>query len=149
MKLDDDADITWEEFKDKFMQHYFPPAIRAVRQATFYSFKQENLHEDEFIAHFLELSKYSTYLQEYHNPKWMCERLLEKARPELRTALAPFEIEDFEKLCTKLRITARRMRKEEVEKRKESQGKYASFMRPTGGVSKRNSYSAGGSSKRP
>ncbi|XP_028751869.1 uncharacterized protein LOC114711583 [Neltuma alba] len=149
MKLDDDADITWEEFKDKFMQHYFPPAIRAVRQATFYSFKQENLHEDEFIARFLELSKYSTYLQEYHNPKWMCERLLEKARPELRTALAPFEIEDFEKLCTKLRITARRIREEEVEKRKESQGKYASFMRPTGGVSKRNSYSAGGSSKRP
>ncbi|XP_028806653.1 uncharacterized protein LOC114761452 [Neltuma alba] len=131
------------------MQYYFPPAIRVEREAVFYTFKQESLHEDEFIARFLELSKYSTYLQEHHNPKWMCEQLLEKAKPELRIALAPLKIEDFEKLCTELCITARRMREEEAEKRKESQDKYASFMRPIGGVSKRNSYSTGGSSKRP
>ncbi|XP_028800350.1 uncharacterized protein LOC114755654 [Neltuma alba] len=78
----------------------------------------------------------------------MADRLLEKARPELRTALAPLEINDFEKMCTKLRIIARRMREEEAEKRKESYTRSVPFMRPTGGIGKKNTYSFNNSKKR-
>ena len=76
----------------------------------------------------------------------MCDRLVEKAKPELKTALAPFldEITSFERMCDKLRTTARRKREEEVEKRKEFQARSASFMRPTGGISKRNNQSFSG-----
>ncbi|XP_028756613.1 uncharacterized protein LOC114715871 [Neltuma alba] len=141
-------EITWERFKEKFFQHYFPNALRADQEAEFYAFKQGNLNEEDFIARFLELVKYITYPQMQPDSKWMADRLLEKARPELRTALAPLEINDFEKMCTKLRIIARRMREEEDEKRKESYTRSVPFMRPTGGISKKNTYSFNNSKKR-
>ncbi|XP_028801899.1 uncharacterized protein LOC114757073 [Neltuma alba] len=70
----------------------------------------------------------------------MADRLLEKARPELRTALAPLEINDFEKNMHKLQIIARRMREEEAEKRKDSYTRSIPFMRPIGGIGKKNTY---------
>ncbi|XP_028806246.1 uncharacterized protein LOC114761092 [Neltuma alba] len=51
-------------------------------------------------------------------------------------------------MCTKLRIIARRMREEEAEKRKESYTRSVPFMRPTGGISKKNTYSFNNSKKR-
>ncbi|XP_028807167.1 uncharacterized protein LOC114761882 [Neltuma alba] len=141
-------EITWERFKEKFFQHYFPNALRANQEVEFYAFKQGNLNEEDFIARFLELVKYITYPQTQPDSKWMTDRLLEKARPELRTALAPLEINDFEKMCTKLRIIARRMREEEAEKRKESYTRSVPFMRPAGGISKKNTYSFNNSKKR-
>ncbi|XP_028798778.1 uncharacterized protein LOC114754179 [Neltuma alba] len=77
----------------------------------------------------------------------MADRLLEKAKPELRTTLALLEINDFENTCTKLRIIARRTREEEAEKRKDSYIRSIPCMKPTRGIGKKNTYSFNNSKK--
>ncbi|XP_054816854.1 uncharacterized protein LOC129316453 [Prosopis cineraria] len=73
---------TWDEFKVRFFNFYFPVAFRAEKEVEFYEFKQGNLNEEAFITKFIQLSKYSTYLVRNNDSKWKAERLLEKMRPE-------------------------------------------------------------------
>ncbi|XP_054799165.1 uncharacterized protein LOC129303707 isoform X1 [Prosopis cineraria] len=144
----DDSSLTWEDFKAILFENYFPTALRAEKEAEFHAFRQGDLDEDEFIEQFSELSKYSTYLQKHEDTEWMAERLLEKARPDLREQLAPFEIKTFSEMCNKLRIVSRRKREARLEadreRRKEPHGKPPIHTRPIGGVEKRSSQIFGG-----
>ena len=76
----------------------------------------------------------------------MCDRLVEKARPDLKTALSSFidEDMDFEKMCDKLRITARSKREEETEKMKGIQSRATPPIKPMGGITKKHSQSFSG-----
>ncbi|XP_028763370.1 uncharacterized protein LOC114721689 [Neltuma alba] len=79
------------------------------------------------------------------NPEWMARQLIERARPELKQQMALYEFKSFEDACTKLRMTARRTREVEESRRRDNQGRFSSFMRPIGGINKKNSYSYGSS----
>ena len=142
--INDDAEMTWEEFKEKFENYYFSTTIRVEKETEFLTFKQEGLHEDEFITRFLELSKFCKYSQ--NNSGWLCDRLVEKVRPDLKTALSPFinETKDFEKMCDKLRTIARSKREEEAEKMKGFQPRSILPVRPIGGITKTHSQNYSG-----
>ncbi|XP_028799048.1 uncharacterized protein LOC114754461 [Neltuma alba] len=117
------------------------------KETEFFALRQDNKHEDDFIAEFIDLSKYVTYLKSEDNPKWMASQLIEKARPELRQQLALLPFESFEDTCNKLRVAARRARDTEEARRRDNQGRFSNFMKPIGGIGKKSGYGSGSSSK--
>ncbi|XP_054817667.1 uncharacterized protein LOC129317352 [Prosopis cineraria] len=60
---------------------------------------QGHMNEEDFIAHFNKLVQYTNRV---HDSYWKATRLLEKTRPELRTALAPLEVYIMEEMSIKL-----------------------------------------------
>lgn len=144
-----EKDFSWGEFRKQFEEYYFPSSMRSAKESEFLSFKQGTMHEEEFIAKFLELSKFCRYSQ--NDSSWLCDRLIDKVRPDLRTALTYFaeDSNSFSRLCDKLRTVCRRKREEaadRAERRSAHQDRTTSSLRPTGGVSKpsHNSNAKGG-----
>ncbi|XP_028771735.1 uncharacterized protein LOC114728955 [Neltuma alba] len=141
---------TWEVFKEMFFQHYFPSALQSLKETEFYAFQQDDMDVDAFIAKFLELIKYTAYGQSEKNSKWMADRLLQKARPEFRRQLVPLQIDSFDDMCTRLRLLDAEIKGYgyEIEPKRDSQGRFSSFMRPSGGIGKRSGFNPGSSSKK-
>ncbi|XP_028791204.1 uncharacterized protein LOC114749769 [Neltuma alba] len=134
----DDSQVTWNEFKRMFFDHYFPPALRQDKESEFFALQQNNMHEDDFIAKFIDLSKYVTLLRRDEDSGWMARQLRERARPDLKQQLALVPVTDFGDMCTNLRVAARRTREAEEARRRDSQGRFSSYLGPSGGISKRN-----------
>ncbi|XP_054791240.1 uncharacterized protein LOC129296679 [Prosopis cineraria] len=63
----DGSPLSWSEFKRRFFSYYFPTSFRVEKEAEFYRLQQGNMNEEEFIAKFNELSKYSTYLRNHND----------------------------------------------------------------------------------
>ncbi|XP_028763323.1 uncharacterized protein LOC114721630 [Neltuma alba] len=154
----DDRRMVWNQFKDLFFDYFFPMEVRQQKEAEFYALQQGNMHEDQFIGQFIDLSKYVAYLDRYRNTWWMAVQLMEKARPEIKQQLATVEVTTFEKMCTHIRQVARRMREADEYRRRDnlgrfsrqtgasgSGGRFSSYTGPTGGVGKKTSQSGASS----
>ncbi|XP_028805311.1 uncharacterized protein LOC114760211 [Neltuma alba] len=141
---------TWEVFKEMFFQQYFPSALQSLKETEFYAFQQDDMDVDAFIAKFLELIKYTAYGQSEKNSKWMADRLLQKARPKFRRQLVPLQIDSFDDMCTRLRLLDAEIKGYgyEIEPKRDSPGRFSSFMRPSGGIGKRSGFNLGSSSKK-
>ncbi|XP_028798835.1 uncharacterized protein LOC114754221 [Neltuma alba] len=112
------------------------------KQFLFYSLKQGEMHEDQFITRFIDLAKYVPRQTEDHS-LWLAQQLMNRARPELKQQLALLEVKTFEEMCVKLWVTARRTREVVEARRAENQARAARYPGPTGGVGKRSQYSSG------
>ena len=98
----------WSEFKEKFLEHYFPITIRHEKELEFNKLTQGNMHEDEFVVTFNELSRYVTYLQYRDDPEWKHTQLIQKARPVLQPYLYARPFVSFEDSCEYLCLVADR-----------------------------------------
>ena len=135
---------TWSEFKEKFFEHYFPPAVRHEKEVAFHELAQGNMHEDEFIATFTELSRYVTYLQYRDDPYWKHLQLIQKARSDLRPFLLARPFVSFEDTCNYMCVLARSQRSSTAGGLESRQNKSSNYLGPSGGVNK--NFSAGSSS---
>ncbi|XP_028794240.1 uncharacterized protein LOC114749864 [Neltuma alba] len=141
----DISQLDWDTFKRMFYDHFFSKELRMEKQFLFYSLKQGEMHEDQFITRFIDLAKYVPRQTEDHS-FWLAQQLMNRARPELKQQLALLEVSTFEEMCVKLRVAVRRTREVVEARRAENQARAAHYPGPTGGVGKRSQYSSGSSS---
>nr|KYP34651.1 RNA-directed DNA polymerase isogeny [Cajanus cajan] len=95
--------ITWEVFRAKFFEKYFPNDVRRAKEIEFMQLKQGNMTVGEYASKFEELGKYSTFF--YHPDERMkCIKFEDGLRPELRKAVGILEISDFPTLIHKCRF---------------------------------------------
>ena len=64
--------ITWNAFKDKFLDNYFPRDLRKRKAREFLDLKQGNMSVGEYIAKFNELLQYWPQYQEVRNEEDLC-----------------------------------------------------------------------------
>ncbi|XP_028752880.1 uncharacterized protein LOC114712228 [Neltuma alba] len=90
----------------KFYEKYFPRSIRDEREAEFLTLKQRNDEPfDEYLAKFIYLSHYSSYLCYRDDERWTTEKTVRGLRPSLREMIAPKQFEQFNKAVEAYRIT--------------------------------------------
>ncbi|XP_028807283.1 uncharacterized protein LOC114761994 [Neltuma alba] len=148
----DNRRMVWNEFNNLFFDYFFLREARQQKEVEFYAPQQENMHEDQFIAQFIDLSNYMAYLNYYRNTWWMAIQLMEKARLEIKQQLAMIEVTTFEKMCTHIRQVAYRMREAYEYRRRDnlggfshqtgatgSRGQFSSYIGPINRVGKKNS----------
>nr|KYP62010.1 hypothetical protein KK1_016525 [Cajanus cajan] len=95
--------ITWEVFRAKFFEKYFPNDVRRAKEIEFMQLKQGNMTVGEYASKFEKLGKYSTFF--YHPDERMkCIKFEDGLRPELRKEVGILEISDFPTLIYKCRF---------------------------------------------
>ena len=56
------APITWERFKVEFLNQYFPRSAWEVKAREFSNLVQGSLSVEEYVARFMELSRFAPHL---------------------------------------------------------------------------------------
>ena len=85
--------FTWEIFLEQFNEKYFPQSVRDEREAEFLILKQgEQEPFDDYLARFIRLSRYSTYLNCMNDERWTTEKLTRGLNPTLKEKVFPKQI---------------------------------------------------------
>jgi hypothetical protein len=104
-------EITWELFRTKFLDKYFPRSARTNKEQEFLLLKQGGMTIGEYAAKFESLAKYFRFFQDRIDEDWLCERFEGGLRLSIKESVLPLEIRQFQPLVEKCR---------KVEKMKES-----------------------------
>ncbi|KAF7835508.1 uncharacterized protein G2W53_010367 [Senna tora] len=91
--------LTWESFLAKFYEKYFPRHIQDEKETEFINLKQEDgdMSVDTYVAKFIQLSRYSSYLKKCDDEPWKTEKLERGFKPEIRDRMATLQIRVFYK----------------------------------------------------
>ena len=81
--------VTWEVFKNRFLEKYFPQDLRQAKEREFLNLKQGNMSVGEYTAKFETLSKYSRYYQLHPDESWRCSQYVEGLRQDIREVIGP------------------------------------------------------------
>ncbi|KAF7841846.1 Transposon Ty3-I Gag-Pol polyprotein [Senna tora] len=93
------AQLTWESFMAEFYEKYFPRSIQDEKETEFINLKQEDgdMSVDTYVAKFIQLSRYSSYLKKCDDEPWKTEKLERGFKPGIRDRVATQEIRVFNK----------------------------------------------------
>ncbi|XP_027189384.1 uncharacterized protein [Cicer arietinum] len=94
-------ELTWEAFKNKFLEKYFPKSARAEKEAQFLKLYQGNLTIAEYAAKFESLAKHFRYFLNQIDEEYMCERFESGLRYEIKELVGPLEIRQYQVLVEK------------------------------------------------
>ncbi|XP_012567426.1 uncharacterized protein [Cicer arietinum] len=94
-------ELTWEAFKNKFLEKYFPKSARAEKEAQFLKLYQGNLTIAKYAAKFKSLAKHFCYFLNQIDEEYMCERFESGLRYEIKELVGPLEIRQYQVLVEK------------------------------------------------
>ncbi|XP_016199566.1 uncharacterized protein LOC107640566 [Arachis ipaensis] len=101
-----EGDIPWDTFRDKFYKKYFPRAARDAKEIELMQLKQEDMTIAEYARKFDDLCRFSKICQ--GNPadfeEWKCLKFEGGLREELMNSVVPLEIRNFAELVNKSKL---------------------------------------------
>nr|XP_004516056.1 uncharacterized protein LOC101501484 [Cicer arietinum] len=89
-------ELTWEAFKNKFLEKYFPKSDRTEKEAQFLKLYQGNLTIAVYAAKFESLTKHFRYFLNQIDEEYMCERFESGLRHEIKELVGPLEIRQYQ-----------------------------------------------------
>lgn len=113
MEVEEQA-VTWEAFKGKFLQKYFPADLKRKKELEFLRLEQGNMTVGEYAAKFEELAKYCPYYDLDADGRSKCAKFEIGLKPELKMMFGHQEINDFPTLVNKCRMFEDDMRARDV-----------------------------------
>lgn len=94
-------ELTWEVFRQKFLDKYFPKSARAQKEAQFLSLYQGNMTVAEYAKKFESLARYFRFFNNQVDEDYKCERFESGLRYDIKEVVAPHEIRQYEALVEK------------------------------------------------
>ncbi|KAF1863173.1 hypothetical protein Lal_00012483 [Lupinus albus] len=116
--------ITWEAFKSKFLQKYFPADLKREKEREFLQLEQGNMSVGEYSAKLEELIRYCPYVELELDGRSKCVKFEMGLRPELRVTFGHEEISDFPTLVNKCRMYENNVRRSDAVGRKDNPPKH-------------------------
>jgi len=101
---DEGRQITWEVFKQKFLEKYFPEDLRRRKEVEFLNLRQGIMSVGEYAAKFDELSKFCPYFHDRVDERFCCSKFESGLRPDIKQAVGYLEISSFPTLVNRCRI---------------------------------------------
>nr|XP_004516503.1 uncharacterized protein LOC101490914 [Cicer arietinum] len=89
-------EVTWEVFKRKFLDKYFPKSAKAEKEAQFLRLYQGSLTVFEYAAKFESLAKHFCYYRNQMDEEYMCKRFESRLMYEIKEYLEPLEIHQYQ-----------------------------------------------------
>ncbi|KAF1897711.1 hypothetical protein Lal_00032469 [Lupinus albus] len=105
--------ITWEAFKEKFLQKYFPTDLKRKKEMEFLWLEQGVLSVGEYATKFEELARYCPYYDLEVDGRSKCTKFESGLKPKLKAMFGYQEISDFPTLVNKCRMYKDDLRTEE------------------------------------
>ena len=98
----EEKQITWEIFKQKFLEKYFPEDLRRRKEVEFLNLRQRTMSVGEYAATFDELSKFCPYFHERVDERSVVQNL--KAVADIKHTVSCLEISSSSILVNRYRI---------------------------------------------
>ncbi|MQM06962.1 hypothetical protein Taro_039799 [Colocasia esculenta] len=98
----DDAQFTWEEFKEHFNSKYFSERVQESKTSEFTALKQRHLTVAEYEVQFSQLARYANHL--VSTEKMKARRFLNGLKPSYITQLAPLDIWTYAEMVKKVQL---------------------------------------------
>ncbi|XP_058765344.1 uncharacterized protein LOC131638813 [Vicia villosa] len=96
--------ITWDLFRDAFLENYFPKYCRGKKEVEFLKLKQGNGTVAEYATKFQELIKYCPHYNIMNAERSKCLKFLNSLRHDIKKAIDYQMITRFAELFNKSRI---------------------------------------------
>ncbi|KAF1866048.1 hypothetical protein Lal_00013484 [Lupinus albus] len=96
--------VTWEAFRGKFFQKYFPTDLRRRKKMEFLRLEQGGMSVGEYAAKFEELARFCPYSELEMDGRSKCSKFEPGLKPKLRRMFGHQEIADFPTLVNKCRM---------------------------------------------
>ena len=95
--------VTWDVFKEGFLEKYFPTEIQDKKEAEFLALTQGNMSVDQYADRFEELSRYYPAYLHATSDRSKCVKFNNVLRPELKQGVVVLELNDYGHLVQKLK----------------------------------------------
>ena len=135
--------ITWEAFRNVFLDKYFPHSLRIQKETEFLQLQQGDMSIGEYVAKFEELARFSWYLKSDPEGEWKAIKFEQGLRPDILNMVGTLEIRDYSTLVNKCRVAEKNLLAAEADKQKQGQskrkmevGRFQRYMRPRGNMDK-------------
>ncbi|XP_057444172.1 uncharacterized protein LOC130736353 [Lotus japonicus] len=96
--------ITWEIFKNAFLEKYFPADAKGRKEEEFLELKQGMMTVGEYAAMFEELCRFHPHFRAAADETSKCVKFQYGLRPHIKTAVEHDHIRNFATLVEKCRI---------------------------------------------
>ncbi|XP_014490383.1 uncharacterized protein LOC106753105 [Vigna radiata var. radiata] len=117
MLLEDERiPITWEVFKNKFYEEYFPNSVRFAKEVEFLQLVQGGMTVSEYANRFKQLMRFYTMRM---SEEWQCRKFENGLREDLKPVIASHCIQKFPTLVERAKVLEKNLM--EAERRKKQQ----------------------------
>ena len=101
---DEGRQITWEVFKQKFLEKYFLKDLRRRKEVEFLNLCQGVLFVGEYAAKFDDFSKFCPYSHDRVYERYRCSKFESGLRLDIKQAIGYLDISSFPTLVNRCRI---------------------------------------------
>ncbi|XP_017410344.1 uncharacterized protein LOC108322685 [Vigna angularis] len=110
------APITWEVFRNKFYEEYFPDSVRYAKEVEFLQLVQGGKSVSEYTSTFKHLLRFNTVAA---NEEWQCRKFENGLRSDLKVLISSHCIKSFPSMVERAKVLEKNMA--EVERQKKQQ----------------------------
>ncbi|XP_047150608.1 uncharacterized protein LOC124822620 [Vigna umbellata] len=113
---DTQSPITWEVFRSKFYEEYFPDSFRFAKEVEFLQLVQGGMSVSEYTYKFKHLVRFNTTAT---SEEWQCRKFKNDLRSELKLLISSLCIKSFPAMVDRAKVLEKNVA--EVEQQKKQQ----------------------------
>ncbi|XP_052734114.1 uncharacterized protein LOC128196660 [Vigna angularis] len=109
--------ITWEVFRNKFYEEYFPDSVRFAKEVEFLQLVQGNMSVSEYTNKFKHLVRFNTMAT---SEVWHCRKFENELRSDLKVLISSLCIRTFPAMVERAKVLEKNMAEAEQQKKQQT-----------------------------
>ncbi|XP_047155810.1 uncharacterized protein LOC124826898 [Vigna umbellata] len=98
--------ITWEVFRSKFYEEYFPDSVRFAKEVEFLQLVQGGMSDPEYTNKFKHLVRFNTMAT---SEEWQCRKFENGLRSDLKVLISSLCIRSFPAMVERAKVLEKNM----------------------------------------
>ncbi|XP_047149502.1 uncharacterized protein LOC124821629, partial [Vigna umbellata] len=109
--------ITWEVFRNKFYEEYFPDSVRFAKEVEFLQLVQGGMSVSEYTNKFKHLVRFNTMAT---SEEWQCRKFENGLRSDLKVMISSLCIRTFPAMVERAKVLEKNMAEAERHKKQQT-----------------------------
>ncbi|XP_047148657.1 uncharacterized protein LOC124820912, partial [Vigna umbellata] len=109
--------ITWEVFRAKFYEEYFPDSVRFAKEVEFLQLIQGGMSVSEYTNKFKHLVRFNTMAT---SEEWQCRKFENVLRSDLKVLISSLCIRSFPAMVERAKVLEKNMAEAEQQKKQQA-----------------------------
>ncbi|XP_052726212.1 uncharacterized protein LOC128194685 [Vigna angularis] len=109
--------ITWEVFRNKFYEEYFPDSVRFAKEVEFLQLVQGSMSVSEYTNKFKHLVRFNTMAT---SEVWQCRKFENGLRSDLKVLISSLCIRTFPAMVERAKVLEKNMAEAEQQKKQQA-----------------------------
>ncbi|XP_052728517.1 uncharacterized protein LOC108327384 [Vigna angularis] len=109
--------ITWEVFRSKFYEEYFPDSVRFAKEVEFLQLTQGGMTVSEYTNKFKHLVRFNTMAT---SAEWQCRKFENGLRSDLKVLISSLCIRSFPAMVERAKVLEKNMAEAEQHKKQQT-----------------------------